>query len=191
VLFVNERDVFWERYSVEERRTALFCFLYLLTSAQTSLVLQWWRQSDSSVIAGFFGLLCRVVLTMEYRGKQHVLSMTRDFTAMKMSRLKQQIYGAQPPTTTTTTIASTTESATPALSSGSSSTLAEATSVPSIAVPDSSNMRSWKKNSGLSPRNARPEEQPASPAPGEANLRSWRVKVAYFVCLFVWFDCKL
>ncbi len=92
VILVKERDQFWDRYNLEEKRTALFCFLYIISTSSSSLLLQWWSQSDLASLESFFGLLCRALLTFEYRGRAHVISMARDFTSMKREWNKKKNF---------------------------------------------------------------------------------------------------
>ena len=92
MILVKERDQFWDRYNLEEKRTALFCFLYIISTSSSSLLLQWWSQSDLASLESFFGLLCRALLTFEYRGRAHVISMARDFTSMKREWNKKKLF---------------------------------------------------------------------------------------------------
>ncbi len=177
ILFVKEREQFWERFNLEEKRTSLFCMLYILRTAQSSLVLQWWEQEIPASMADFFRVLCRIVLTFEYRGKAHVHAMAREFTSMKLSRLKQQFNKpvAKP------------EIVAAEDSSGDAAALPATTTVavPTLAIPTSTEpgVRSWKSKAGTtSPRVAASvQETPQEHSAGEVaapggSLRSWKTK---------------
>jgi hypothetical protein len=194
VMLVKDREQFWERYNLEEKRTTLFCFLYILSSSSSSLVLQFWKQSDAAATAGFFGLLCRALLTFEYRGLSHVVAMSREFTAMKLSRLKQQL-ATSPGAALKPETDSNTTTPVPALKlegeaegaglrswKKKASPRSTATEADAVAGGEGGSLRSWRiKAGGTSPRvKAAHDESPvAAPPSSDSNLRSWRVKVLF------------
>lgn len=169
--FVAERDRFWALYDLEEKRTALFCVLHVLAHAPSSLLVRWWATEPQATRTLFFQLLCRCILTFEYRGRSHVGLMVRDFTVMKLSRVKQLSSLRGGNTYRGGALASP--------RSGASST----DGTPSDAnSATSGEMRAWKKQAGtntVAPR-AHIASTPAGDEPSTegAVTRSWKAKLS-------------
>lgn len=199
-LFVKEREHFWDQYNLEEKRTALFCVLYVLAHTPSHMISKWWASETLTTKTNFFRCLCRLVLTFEYQGRSHVATMVRDFTSMKLSRVKQltsiRTHGhandgtvrgpASVKNTYRPAAVSPIQLPEPSPRGGTTTTATTEDSSPL----DASGVRAWKKQATLSPRTGAaalegqpsPRGSPSSATPTtttteDTNLRSWRKQV--------------
>ena len=201
-LFIKERPIFWGSYSLEERRTALFCFLYIVKNVPKAQLTHWWASQSLEMKNEFFRVLCRIVLIFEYRGPEYVDAMTRDFTVMKLSRVKQlnaSIIGGDGGDSAAATLRSWKAAYIAPKSSvskgGDASDSSQTTASISTPEPSSKSLslsasdagvRSWKKQanqSGVTPVSPRRASPPVVPTlnivgGGDTSVRSWRKKMS-------------